>query len=389
MSLGVAAGRTAPTSTRALRLALTFIAASALIAGCGGMTRADGGPLVVPNPFTEYSVGGPYAAGTAQFVVGGDPVVVWYPASAGGVRGHQKYTYHLRAWLPPQIRALVPPSFADGIAEDAYSGVPAATGRFPVVTFSHGFGGYPEQSTFLTAHLASWGIIVVAPEQLRRDLSAVVLGKASAFEPKTDVAEQLAALAYLRHLDTTAGSILFGHVDSSKVAALGHSAGGGAAVLLAAADPAVLGWIALAGVPATPPSRPVPALLLSGSADKTVPTSVVRQFYATLRGTKELVVVDGYGHNVFDDVCAINHAHGGLTTAIRALHLPVPPGVAKLADDGCSPPDNYPATGWPLIDQVVTAWLLHLFGRGAPATSTGPPIVRAFPGVHAQYSAAS
>ncbi len=147
-----------------------------------------------------------------------------------------------------------------------------------------------------------------------------------------------------------------GHVDTSKVVTLGHSAGGGTAVRVAAADPTVRGWVALAGVPAPPPSTPVPSLMMSGSSDKTVPTSTVRTFYGSVAAaTRSLVVIDGYGHNVFDDVCTVNGAHGGVVAAVRDLHLPVPPGILQLATDGCSPPDHPPPTAWPLIDQAVTA----------------------------------
>src|SRR5438309_4752637 len=37
------------------------------------------------------------------------------------------------------------------------------TGRHPVVVFSHGLGGCPTQSRFLTAGLAAHGYLVVAP----------------------------------------------------------------------------------------------------------------------------------------------------------------------------------------------------------------------------------
>ena len=89
------------------------------------------------------------------------------------VVGRQQYTYHLRAWLPAVIRRVIPASLNDGVTEDAFSGVPVAPGAFPVVLFSHGYGGYPEQSSFLTADIASWGMIVVAPDQQKRDLTAV------------------------------------------------------------------------------------------------------------------------------------------------------------------------------------------------------------------------
>ncbi len=228
--------------------ALTTLTLVALASAACGSSSAAGNPK---SATTTFATAGPYAAGTVHYVVAGDPVVVWYPAQKSSVTGRSPYTYHLRTWVSSAIRKLIPASFADGVTEDAYQGVPAASGAFPVVLFSHGYGGYPEQSTFLTAHLATWGMVVVAPDQIDRDLGAVIAGKASVATP-ADVPEQLAALRYVEQLSRTPGSLLSGHVKTSEVATLGHSAGGGTAVQVAAADPSVRGWVALAGVPASP-----------------------------------------------------------------------------------------------------------------------------------------
>jgi dienelactone hydrolase len=368
------------TVRRYVCIAMSLIA----LAVAGGCTSSS--PNSQSHPYTEFSKPGPYTAGTSQFDVGGDPVVVWYPVSKMASAGHAKYAYHLRAWVPASIAALVPASFNDRVDEDAYESLPMANGRFPIVLFSHGYGGYPEQSSFLTAHLATWGMIVVAPDQRMRDVTAVILGQSHPTDA-VDVEEQLAALAYIARQGHTERSLFFDHVDDGDVATLGHSAGGGTAVSVAAADPSVRGWIAMAGVPVPLPSKPVPSLMISGSADKAVPTSIVGNFYSSVTGNKRLVVINGYGHNVFDDVCTVNHAKGGLTNAIQALHLAVPPGIAQLATDGCEPPDAYPPTAWPLIDQVVTAQLLYDFGGRSRPVGLGPPLTTSFPGVHLRYSA--
>jgi dienelactone hydrolase len=366
-------------------LLASAVAAAGLLAGCSGSPLGDTQHATTVTNLT-YSVPGPYAAGTFEYDVAGDEVVVWYPVAPTTAAGRSKYTYHLREWLPSLIRSLVPANFADGVPEDAYWAAPAAPGAFPVVLFSHGFGGYPDQSSFLTAHLATWGMIVVAADQQARDLAAVVSGTAKSIEPTEDVTEQLAALAYVQRVAKTAGSLLYGHVEAGKVATLGHSAGGGTAVLVAEADPAILGWIALAGVPVAVPKHAVPSLMISGSLDKTVPTSTVRGFYTSVTGNKALLVIDGYGHNVFDDICTINHAHGGVAGAARALHLPVPPALLQLATDGCVAPDLYPPTAWPMIDQAVTAQLRFVFGVSPAPAGLGPDLDTAFAGIHAQFT---
>ncbi len=63
----------------------------------------------------------------------------------------------------------------------AFDSSPPASqaGGFPVVLFSHGFAGYPEQSVSLTTHLASWGFVVAAPDHVERSLDGL-LGSAGA-----------------------------------------------------------------------------------------------------------------------------------------------------------------------------------------------------------------
>jgi dienelactone hydrolase len=370
------------------RLMVIAVLFALLAAGCATSSAPSAANSSATDAVTQYAAAGPYAAGTFRYIVAGDPVVVWYPVEKATVTRDKKYTYHLRDWIPSVIRSLVPASFTDGVAEDAYWDAAAAPGAFPVVLFSHGFGAYPEQSSFLTAHLASWGMIVIAPDQQKRDLIAVFSGRAHDIEPSADVAEQLSALAFVERLAHTPNSLFYKHVDANKLATLGHSAGGGTAVRVAAADPAVLGWIALAGVPAALPTRSMPALMMSGSADKSVPTALVRSFYKSVRGHKAMIVIDGYGHNVFDDICTINHAHGGIDGAVKALHLPVPPAILQLANDGCLAPDLYPPRAWPLIEQAVTAQLLFDFGQNATPQGLGPKLTTAFAGIHSQYTSA-
>jgi len=366
---------------------------TAVLLALGGLLVLQGCTSSPAKPgsgqYKEFSVAAPYSTGTAQFDVNGDPVVVWYPVDKTDVAGRSTYTYHVRSWVPASIASLVPASFADGVPESAYQNVPMANGAHPLVLFSHGYGGYPEQSSFLTAHLATWGMIVVAPDQQKRDITAVILGQAQQDNPPDDVTEQLAALGYVEQQNAVSGSLFSGHVDASEVATLGHSAGGGTAVAVTAADPSIRGWIALAGVPMPLPSKPVPSLMISGSLDKSVPTSDVEHFYDSVTVHKALLVIDGYGHNVFDDVCTINRAHGGLSGAIKSLHLPVPAGIAQLATDGCEPPDAYPPTAWPLIDQAVTSQLRFDFGESTSTVGLGPSLETAFDGVHAHYSQAA
>jgi predicted dienelactone hydrolase len=104
-------------------------------------------------------VRGPFAVGvrTTDLV---DPererplaVETWYPADAAhagaDLATDTKDRYRLIPGLPHTT-------------QDAVRDARPATGRFPLVAFSHGFGSHRRQSTFLCTHLASHGYVVAA-----------------------------------------------------------------------------------------------------------------------------------------------------------------------------------------------------------------------------------
>jgi len=364
-----------------------------LLAGCAsakvtGSTSAPNRATTTTRPvdtYTEFAHAGPYAAGTMTMSVHGDLVVVWYPAPPSSTAGKTKFVYHVRSFLPKAIQSIIPKSFPDGVTEDAYAGLPVASGEFPVVLFSHGFSGFPDQSTFLTAHLATWGFIVAAADQTSMDIGDTVLGKLNP-SLALNIRQQTAALAAIRALGRASSSIFSGHVNESEAGIVGHSAGGETAVATAAADPAIKVVVSLAGVPATPPKRSLPMLFMTGSSDHVVPSAGIELFYEQVRAPKGLLVIDGTGHNVFDDVCTIARSEGGLGGAAKLLHLPVPSSILGLAADGCKPPDVYPPIAWPLIDQATIAELRYGFGQDSSPVGLGPGLDHAFHGVTGVYS---
>ncbi|MFC0005911.1 alpha/beta hydrolase family protein [Micromonospora siamensis] len=137
-----------------------------------------------------------FAVGVRQLKLnrGGDrplPVTIWYPA-----RGT-----------------------AGGSAERS---APAASGRFPVVMFSHGLGGEPADYAALLTRWAAAGFVVAAPAfpHTRKGADGTVL----------DVLNQPADVSYaltkVLALDGAAGDPLRGRLATDRVAAAGHSAGG-------------------------------------------------------------------------------------------------------------------------------------------------------------------
>ncbi|HXQ44486.1 MAG TPA: alpha/beta hydrolase [Acidimicrobiales bacterium] len=332
---------------------------------------------------TGFAADGPYKPGVVfETTPEGDTVVVTYPVDASSTVGKPTYVINLLRWFTGSpsapIPAGLPSTLPTTLATDAYTGVPISSrGPFPVVLFSHGYGGYPEQSSFLTDHLAAWGFVVVAPDHRSRDLKAVVSGQTG--KGQSDVTDLRDALAFVRTMDTTAGTLLTGKLDLTRVASLGHSAGGGAAITVAD-DSDIRTYIGLAPANGTPPPSK-PGLIMQGTSDKVVAPSGTRKLYERLRSPKSLVLIDGAGHNVFDDGCTIGAAQGGLVAFVKTLNLP--PAFEAIATDGCSPPDISPPTAWPLIDQVVTAQLRFGLGIDTTAVGLGGGVDHAFPGVTA------
>jgi hypothetical protein len=162
---GCSASGSAPTSSSA--------PTSTVVHGDTVPTVAQLGPTSFTNP-------GPFASGvtTLSLRAGGPLVEVWYPATPASVKGHTRASYNVATWLPPALRALIPAHFDGATYEtDAYRGVPVASGRFPLVVFTHGYSGFRDQSTFLTTRLASWGFVVAASDLPDNDLTAVLSGR--------------------------------------------------------------------------------------------------------------------------------------------------------------------------------------------------------------------
>ena len=355
-------------------------------AGARGLP--DGQPPVPhSNPNTAFSKNGPYAPGVAYFTTpAGDTVVITYPVDPASTAGKPTYVINLLRWFTGSptapIPAGLPKNLPTTLATDAYSGVPiSAKGPFPVVLFSHGYGGYPEQSSFLTDHLATWGFVVVAPDHRSRDLKAVVSGTTG--QGQNDVTDLRQALAYVTTLNSTPGTLLTGKLDLSRVASLGHSAGGGAAISVAA-DSDIRTYVALAPAPAAPPP-PKPGMIMQGTADKVVNPVGTAKLYAKLPTPKRLILVKRAGHNVFDDGCTIGAAQGGLVAFVKQLKLP--PAFLAIATDGCTAPDLYPPRAWPLIDQAVTAQLRWGLGIDKAPIGLGSGLGHAFHGVSASVRA--
>jgi dienelactone hydrolase len=337
------------------------------------IVRGDTVPLVAHLNAKSFIEPGPFGVGEATLALPTNdaPVEVWYPATKASVASGAQASYDVVDWLPPALKKLVPAGFTVTYPSGGVRGVAVAPGRFPLVVFSHGYAGFRDQSTFLTARLASWGFVVAAPDHFSRDLTEV-LGGGTGPNKTTDVGDLQATIALMRIANATPASAFRGHVDTSLVGAVGHSAGGAAAEALAAVDPRVTTFIGLAGATvgsfgqkASGPDSIVPhqpGMLMVGTNDHVVDPHSIVAAYGRMRSPKRLILLHRAGHLVFADICEVGAAQGGLLAIAAALHVPVPASLMPLATDGCKAPDVPPPTEWTVIWQAVTAQLRHVFG---------------------------
>jgi predicted dienelactone hydrolase len=316
-----------------------------------------------------YAKKGSFAVGyTTLHLAANRQVVVWYPADPASTAGHNQETIDLASLLSPDLQAKIPASERVKYKADAFEDAPAAQpGKYPLVVFSHGFAGYPEQSVSLTTHLASWGFVVAAPDHVERSLDGL-LGTAAKGVPKsTDVAVLQATLALLVKSSNEAG-LLHGLVDPDRVVTAGHSAGAGAAYEFASADPRVKAWISYSvgfggqGGPA-PAAPQKPGMVMLGTTDGIIPPASSVQVYDGMHPPKYLVKIPRAGHLVFSDICLIGRSKGGVIGIVKAIHLPIPAELLKLGSDGCTGDHPRVELAFPAIDQLSVGffrWALHI-----------------------------
>ncbi|MEY3231158.1 MAG: hypothetical protein RL689_1247 [Planctomycetota bacterium] len=218
---------------------------------------------------TDFGLPGPYSAGQRSVTVtraSGSTFTaqVHYPATAAGAN----QPFHPQA------------------------------GPAPAVTFGHGFLQPTSRYASTLQHLATHGFIVIASES-----------EGSLFPSHGNFASDISrCLTFLEQQNATAGSFLAGKVDTAAFGISGHSMGGGASLLAAAAD----GRIRALAVEAPADTNPsaiaasssvaAPSLLIVGDADTIVPTASHGQpMYNALRSPRQLANIRGGSHCGFID----------------------------------------------------------------------------------------
>lgn len=235
---------------------------------------------------------GPYEAGvrvlslTKPSAVDGEPreleTVVWYPASPGSGERDPEYGGVLDA-----------PIDREG-------------GLHPIVLFSHGSCGYPRQSIFLTAFLATHGYVVVAPPHPGNTLFEIeecgnaANTAASAVERPEDM---VFALDTILAANEDPSSPFVDSLNPDAVAMSGHSFGGFTTFRTTERDDRIKVAIPLAA--ASPPEGrfDVPSLTIIGDVDSVVNNERSVAAYDRSVRPKWLVNIMHTGHYAFSNGC--------------------------------------------------------------------------------------
>ena len=319
-----------------------------------------------------YAELGPNQVGSRTIALDdGRRVVVWYPA-AGSAADTPTETFDIASLLSPELQAKIEADLRPQYEIDAHVGAdPATDGPYPVVLFSHGYAGFPEQSADLVTHLASWGFVVIAPDHVERSLSGL-LGTAAQGVEKREDPEVLSASLDAAIADATSeDSQLHELMDLDKVAVAGHSAGASAAYLTASSEDRVKAFIAYSvgtgrpgedGKAAERPVPDVPGMVMLGTADGIIEPEQSVEVYDGMQPPKYLVEIEGAGHLVFSDICLIGRDQGGLVQLTKDAGLDLGDDLLRLASDGCEPDKTDPADAFAAIDHFSVAFLRYELG---------------------------
>jgi fermentation-respiration switch protein FrsA (DUF1100 family) len=174
----------------------------------------------------------------------------------------------------------------------------SAPGPFPLILFSHGLTAAPADYAQILRTWAAAGFIVAAPAypHTSRGVKDV--------EP-LDVANQpgdaTSVISQMLALNSKAGDPLHARIDTTRIAAAGHSAGGITTIGLFTADrdDRLKAGLVLAGealIPGSWDGPPAPMLFVHGKQDKTVPYAQGLAAFQSVPWSRAMLSITSGGH---------------------------------------------------------------------------------------------
>lgn len=344
-----------------------------------GTTTSAGAPAATPAaPSTSSATSPPSPLPPAQAPVAGN---LTDPDQPG-------------AFAVGELDTVVPGASGDRVpARVYYPAATAGTSRaadrrlapYPAVVYNHGFkpplfaaGIDYRNNTFIAAWLASFGYVVICPDQApNNDLFGT--GQENATR---DAEDARAALEHLLARSADPADALAGMIDPTRAALAGHSRGGDASLMAAAAEVAQRGSaarfkaIAVMGTPDRDPGNffspagpltfgdftSVPTLIIGGSQDPIAPLAHQQGILSQSGPGSLMLQLLGGNHSQFKDSDAMLPGDDPATIPLATQHA--------------------------VCRRYVTAWLGY-FVKGEQATfrehvTSGGAIVRADPRVQRQ-----
>jgi predicted dienelactone hydrolase len=184
---------------------------------------------------------------------------------------------------------------------------PDGPGPFPLIVFSHGFGGSGQDSVNLLRAIASAGYVVAAPDFPLTSSSAPGGPQRGVDAPEAQPADVRFVIDELLRLSAALDHPLPGRIDPSRIGVAGHSMGAGITMGVAfnscCRDARIRAGVLLAVDPPTlyrgeyfvPPT--VPVLIVHGDQDEALPYQAARRAFTIAEPPKFFLTVVGGDHN--------------------------------------------------------------------------------------------
>jgi predicted dienelactone hydrolase len=267
-------------------------------------------------------------------------VQVWYPAEVTTTTKNAPWMSKSKIYTRAISKYLELPSFfLDHLSlsiSPAYLDMPLAktSKPYPLILFSHGWGGFSAQNTGQAVELASRGYVVIGMQHTYGAIvtvfpdGTVALNNPKALPRDPDdpnnnevVARKLVdqwsgdmafVLDQFQGFDKEAGSLFFQKLDMERIGVYGHSTGGGAAIQFCGVDPrckATLGmdpfmWPVSAEVIERGFSQTSFFMFSQGWADlvDSQNNKLFDQFYSKITNNSGAIIINGTKHFDFTDV---------------------------------------------------------------------------------------